>query len=108
MGNDRNQPLQHCADVALRIAHENETRHARAVLYDQIAEAFVFRDQSPALIAGPIENCGIAPTLPLVPYCQHIVTRAAQPLDQSSIQAFVREQPHAASGWPNSMSSLRR
>ncbi len=59
-------------------------------------------------IAGPIENCPIARIPPLVPYCQHIVTGAAQPLDQSSIQTFVRKQSHAASGWPNSMSSLRR
>jgi hypothetical protein len=105
---DRDQPGQHCREIALRIADEDETWDPPTPMDDQIAEIFVFCDQSSALVAGQIENYAVVRASRRVPYRQYVVAGAAQSLDQTVIQAFVGDQPHAASGWPNSISSLRR
>jgi hypothetical protein len=102
------QPRKHRTDVALGVPHEQKAGYPEAAAHDQLAKAFVFSHQRPMLPYRAFEDSPIAHTPPCVAYGQDVATRASKPLRQTTIETFFGEKSHAASGWPNWMSSLRR
>jgi hypothetical protein len=104
----RKESCKHCANILLRVPHQQKPRHANSAAYDQFAEAFVFGHQGAAFPPRTVNNGTIADAPPRVSHCQDIMTSASKSLDQTTVQALVGEKSHAASGWPNWMSSLRR
>jgi hypothetical protein len=102
------QSREHRPNVALRITNQNEAGDSGFPAHHQLAETFVFGHQHAAFPPRALEDGTIASASRSIPHRENIMTGVLQSLDQTAIQAFVGEEPHAASGRPNSMSSLRR